>query len=503
MSAHDQFSLAEIDIVELRAIMKSPEAFIEYFLADEMGDALEVVDFHLMVFQRFVDLNQTRDVAALPRDHAKTTMLRLAFVYMFVYSPLEFFVYMGSVHAAACTSLQVIWDTVSSPEFEEVFGEIEPHIIRNSEGYYEFTVNCCEDPKNPYKKRVILKALGAQQTVRGLNVRKKRPQFVGCDDIEDETAVKTQDGYIKFKSWFDNTFMRAVSRERGKNKVVQIGNLIGLQTLLNDNLNDPDWRSIRYGILRANGKPLWEARFSLAEIRKDLLAAQRRGQLSGWFAELMNMPLNMETSLIDYERITWSARRHYADGRKYHSFITIDPAISQKTSADDCAIVLHTIDATGLPQISEYVYASGISPERMTEIVKDMCLRWDCHVVGVESVQLQKVLLHYFRLAFSIGGMMDYEFVPIEVGHTQKVGRLLIWASALTSGNYSLCEADWDVTNQLLQFDRRKDNNKDDLIDACSMGMIMLDSYLHIIFKARLASIGQIPKAILGSTTRF
>ena len=329
-----------------------------------------------------------------------------------------------------------------------------------------------------------------------------RPEYVTCDDIEDETAVKTEEGYQKLKHWFDNTFMRAVSRRAGRSKIFQIGNLIGFRTLLNDNITDPEWRSARMGVLRPNGQPLWPFQWPLSAIVMDIERAKRRGGISAWFGEMMNIPYNIENALLPFEKIYFQPRRHPGDGKEYRTFITIDPAISKRDSADHAAIVLHTIDEYGLPQVSEYVHQQGMSPADMCRVVHDMCDRWGCHTVGVEAVALQTVLIHYFELEFSMTGSNMVSFVPINVGHQHKTSRLQAWASAIMTQEYALAAGDWGVPSQLIAFDVRKDTNSDDLIDACSMGLIMLRDYASLIHQNRAGrALVNDQKAIGSSTT--
>ena len=478
--------LVEMDQAELVHMLRlSDEFFIQYFLHAEMSED-EVQDFHLVSFKRFCDLEQRLDVIALPREHAKTTYLRLAFVKMIYFSPCQFFVYVSATQGLAAASVSVIWNRIIGDEGIAAFGAPNVTTERLAEGHLEFFVTAYDKNGEPYRKFIILKALGAQQTLRGMNLYNMRPQFVGCDDIEDESAVKTEEGYRKFKHWFDNTFMRAISRKKGGSKIAQIGNLIGLQTLLNDNIKDPEWRSMRLGVVRANGKPLWPGSWSIEQIKADFERAKRRGQLSAWMGEMMNMPYNMENALIPIEQIFYTPMRNPADpNAKLVSFITIDPAISKETTADHCAIVLHSIDETGLPQISEYVHAKGINPFEIAAEVETLCLKWGCSVVGVESVQLQKVLLYFFELYFAGKNMQGMHFVPIDVGRSHKTGRLISWAAAIKAKEYSIVENEWGVTNQLISFDTRKDNNSDDLIDACAMGPIMLKYYPGLIAESR------------------
>jgi hypothetical protein len=496
-------TLATMEPAELRWLLAtSDEFFIEYFLIDEIPEEDTVQDFHLMTFSRATDLDERRDVIALPREHAKTTYARLAWLKLIYFSPVQFFVYMGTTHTAAATSVESVWNRVIGDQAVSAFGM--PKVLRErlSEGHVEFFVKAYKpDTFEPYEKLIIFKALGVGQALRGMNVHNMRPEYVTCDDIEDETAVKTEEGYQKLKHWFDNTFMRAVSRRVGRSKIFQIGNLIGFRTLLNDNITDPEWRSVRMGVLRPDGQPLWPFQWPLSAIRLDIERAKRRGGISAWFGEMMNIPYNIENALLPFEKIYFQPRRHPGDGQTYRTFITIDPAISDKQTADHCAIVLHTIDDFGLPQISEYVHQQGMTPADMARVVKDLCYRWDCRTVGVEAVQLQAVLIHYFELEFSMSSGNPVDFVPIKVGRTHKTARLQTWASAIQEHEYCLAAGDWGVSSQLIAFDVRKNNNSDDLIDACSMGMIMLQDYARLIHQNRAGATALADTRAQGSST--
>jgi hypothetical protein len=476
----------EVSSHDLRMMYRGTvELFMEHYLAEEINPEDDVQDFHILCFKRFVDLRGSKkDVIALPRGHAKTTYLRLAFVYLILYSPLQFFIYLSATHTAAAASLQVIWDYLLSDETDTVFGgPIQITKAAPGDGWYEFTILWYDAQGVSREKHVILRALGQGQTLRGMNLRRLRPQFAGVDDVEDETAVTTDAGYEKMKSWFDNTFMRAMARPRFK--VVQIGNLIAQKTLLNDNLLDPTWRSMRLGVLRADGTPLWPFLWPIQAIKEDFENAVRRGQSGAWMGEMMNLPYNIENGLITPDKITYTERRHHADGNTYHSFITVDPAISKDDSADDCAIVLHTINGFGQGQQTAYVYRRGMAPEDMFDEIVNLADMFGTIYVGVESVALQRVLLDMFKLLAQLAGRSSLQFVPIPVGRTHKTARLRAYAGLLAKGETSLPAGDADITGQLISFDTRRTNNRDDLIDACSMYQYMVDTHLQEIMDHR------------------
>ena len=165
--------------------------------------------------------------------------------------------------------------------------------------------------------------------------------------------------------------------------------------------------------------------------------------------------------------------------------------------------MLHTIDDAGVPQVTEYVHYRGMTPDKMAAETFTLCNRWQCFVVGVESVALQKTLLYYFSLVFRLQGFDGVEFVPIEVGRQYKMGRLITFASAIVTGEYTLAEGDWGLSGQMMQIDKTKTNNLDDLTDAASMGMIMLRRYRGLIEEKRAATIAMPPPKAIGSSTNI
>ena len=137
----EQHTLVEMDLGDIRrALRNSTEFFLEFALADEIAEDKTIPDFHILVFRRFIDFEQRRDVAALPREHAKTTLARLAFVYLTYFSETTFFVYVSSAHHIAVPSVESIWNRLTSDQFVEVFGYPEVVKERLAEGYIEFFV---------------------------------------------------------------------------------------------------------------------------------------------------------------------------------------------------------------------------------------------------------------------------------------------------------------------------------------------------------------------------
>ena len=90
MSASVQISVDEAKT----ALQYDPEFLIQFFLGEEIH--LAVPEFHKDIFAVMVALEIDRFVCAIPRDHAKTTLAKLACVWYFMFSDYRFIVYLSN-----------------------------------------------------------------------------------------------------------------------------------------------------------------------------------------------------------------------------------------------------------------------------------------------------------------------------------------------------------------------------------------------------------------------
>src|SRR3546814_5410993 len=108
-----------------------------------------------------------RVLLAIPRDHAKTTLSKLTVVWYFRYTNHRFCVYLSNTNTIAKNACKDIIGYLKSPNSIAVFGEIQ--MIKESETdslwIFELTT-----PAGRVKK-CILRAVGAGQQMRGINIR--------------------------------------------------------------------------------------------------------------------------------------------------------------------------------------------------------------------------------------------------------------------------------------------------------------------------------------------
>lgn len=474
-----EVGLSQDDTIE--ALHKSAEFFINFYL----GEQLEylVPQFHKDSWNLITAEEITQIALALPRGHAKTTLSKLAVVWYLLFTQTRFIVYVSNTSPIAVEAMQDIITYLESSNHQKLFGLIEYKVKREGHGYYKFKMKCPDGHGGFMEKFVILKALGAGQQVRGLNIDNQRPELAIVDDLEDNDNTATPMLQKKLKIWFFGAFKKAMSKKN--NKIIYLGNMLSNQSILYYIVMvSEEWHSMLFGCLVSfvdiDGtirlRSLWPEMWSLEEIQKDYLEYQRQGLAHLWFAEMMNTPMAEGTALIDPSEIVYQPVVN--PGQQKVSYITYDAAVSQKTWGNDTALAVHAYVAERW-QIVEVVKGK-YSLDQVFFILVELCLKWNTRVVGIETGAFQVGIKLIFDILMKAH---NQSFQVYEVPHMNrsKVERLAAWCAALKQKIWTLTEGDQVITHQLISFDPLKTNNIDDVIDACAMGPVMKELYLSEI----------------------
>jgi hypothetical protein len=262
---------------------------------------MTVPDLHIDVWNellRMVDQanmvgvsESLRKLFAVPREHAKSTVAKLAVILILKYTRFAFVLYVSKTNPIAKNAIRDILMWLASDQERELHGPITA--IKSSETeslwIYDVAIRDSAD-KPPRIKRCIFKALGAEQQIRGMLIMNRRPEIVVIDDIEDLDNT-TPDLQPKLDEWFMGSLMKAFS---SNNIVLFIGNMIRKTTLLARLSRDPEWNPTVYGCLvkdRETGelKSLWPEKWSVEHHLKEYAAYRRLGTGHVWEAEMMNL----------------------------------------------------------------------------------------------------------------------------------------------------------------------------------------------------------------------
>lgn len=456
------------------------EFLIEFFL----GDALEfpVPQIHIDCWAKMTNLEMERVLLAIPREHAKTTLSKLAVVWYFLFTTHRFGIYLSNTAPIAKNACRDILAYMRTDNFIGVFGEIQMIKESETEGLWIFYLNLGTGEK----KKCILRAAGANQQLRGLNIDNQRPDIAVVDDVEDLDNTDSKVLQEKLDRWIFATFLKALAR---RNKVIWLGNMLRKTSLLSRLSQLPYvddstyWNPTVYGCVVRDSKgkmvPLWPDLWPINKLVADFHQYAAMGQIETWMCEMMNQPgvgVNGFTQKgLNYQPVPTT------DSIK-GAFITIDPAFGMNEYLHDCtAIVVHVIPEFGPPMVVAYEVGRMTEDEIFLQALA-LAREWNAWVWGIESVAAQRLFLTLFTVyAHNHRVKHLLELVPLTAGEA-KHARIRGWYSLMGEELYAIPDNDMHITTQILAYDQSKKDNVDDLIDSCAYGPQMIERYLHLVY---------------------
>lgn len=467
----------DVDLAEVRALLRTDaEFFIEFFLAEQLD--MPVPEFHKEIWSLLTDTEKERVLLAIPRDHAKTTLAKLVVIWYWLFTNHRFCAYLSNtapIAKGACRD--IIAFITENQNFIGVFGK--PKIIKQSEneGLWLFELHV---PGRGIKK-CALRALGQGQQMRGINIDNQRPDIAVVDDVEDNENTESENQQKKLDRWMFGPFLKALARRK---KILWLGNMLTKTSLLARLSRAPKWNPVVFGSIvkdteSGSFRPLWPEKWTMPDLIDDFKEYRDNGLIETWMCEMMNMPGHGENGFrpdqINYQPIP-------APDEIKHAWITIDPAFGLGSENDDTCIAVHGIPENGIPMTLGEVHGKMDEVTMFNEALA-LALYWKAFVWGVEAVAAQKVLISLFNVLMAGRMMMGrIELIPLMAGRGDpKISRIKSFVALMANGEWAIPDHDIAITNQLMEFDFRKKDQSDDIIDSCAYGPMMMETYLPII----------------------
>ncbi len=332
------------------------------------------------------------------------------------------------------------------------------------------------------KYNARISAASSDQSIRGLKYGSHRPDLIIADDVEDMSSVQTQESRDRTYQWFVSEVIPAGDQHA---KIVNIGNLLHEDSLLmrlkeridNNNLKGT-YRE--YPIIDNDGEILWKGKYpdqEAIEEQKQKVVDER-----SWLREFCLKIVPDQRQIIQPEWIKFYEKLPPQDSANEYinTFLSVDLAISEKTSADFTAVVI--IHAYGYHLKDRRYYISPYfinehltylqSRDRIDQLYKTLHRR-DKPMTLVENVAYQQAMVETLQqLGQSVKG--------IKVAG-DKYARLATAGMVFEQGKVFFpsdgsCKA---IITQLLGFGIEK---HDDLCDAISLSL----NYIHTKVKYSL-----------------
>jgi predicted phage terminase large subunit-like protein len=380
---------------------------------------------------------------------------------------------------------------------------------------------------------IVASSRGA--STRGMKHAGRRPGRIIIDDLENEESVATADQRDKTWDWVTRTVRPMLDPVRGR--MVWVGTLLhedaampraeasgGFTVIKNSAIiKHPDrqdlwdsWEKVwdeatragKVGIQAADafyaankeqmdvgGKVLWPDRFQYLQLRKE----KRRIGTFAFTTEYQNEPVpsenqiirrdqiidfRMEQSMENGKAVTWllSERGEAVRLDECRLYITIDPAISEKNTADYFALGVLAVHPNGTMWLIDLVH-DRMSFDKQVKMVVDVYVKWRARLgdkviaVGIESVMYQKALKQAIDTAGRAAGLM----IPTRELHpaSDKILRLTRTQPAFEQGLVHVMKTEHGVVvDEVTGFTRdgKIHPKNDDAMDMLVYGVSLAES---------------------------
>ena len=405
-----------------------------------------------------------RFALGLPRGFAKTTFMKLIACYFIVYDLVDFLLVVCANEDLAEAFLADVSDTLGGENAEKVYGV--------------WTAKLAVDNKQKKKiyyhgRNVILKAVGAGSSVRGVAEKFRRPDFILCDDVQTREKAESETESAALLRWLVGTLFKTIAPQGKFRLIAYLGNMYPENSILAKLREMPKWYSLVTGAILESGDSLWPELHSLEDLLDSFEHDEAIGLGEVWMAEVMNDPDVSRKGLLPKPLVESPYPTEAApDG----AFITIDPAGFKSTADDNVITGHHIIDNKG---IVKEMAGGRLNPQETIETAVDMALRLGASVIGVEAAGYQATLIFWAHKVLDELGIDHIQFVELPTNNQSKLRRIQAFIGELMNGDYYIERAEDRATFSwyALRYKVTKKNNRDDWLDGPAYGVTMRQLY--------------------------
>jgi hypothetical protein len=409
-------------------------------------------------------LGKPKYALGIPRGFAKTILLKLYVVWLVLFSDRQFILIVCNTEMHAFNFLSDVAEMLSGRNIVNLFGD--------------WRANMGDTDTKQIKKfsfrgrNIIIAAIGAGSSPRGLNINFVRPDIVIMDDMQNRDEAKNEDIAKEQMQWMLGTLMKACHPQRCV--FMFVGNMYPFEgSILRKLKHSKSWISLITGAILADGDSIWPEHRTLNDLLEELATDEEQGHPEIFYAEVMNDEEAGTVSGIDVSRIATVPELltpDFAQG----GFIIIDPSLKKKKSDDTAIGAVLVFD--GIPILWEVV-SERLDPGQTIQQAMFLCMKYGMQLVTVESVAYQSSLIFWFDKTLRDLGIEGITVGEITTGGLQKNARIRDWLKKLLTGKNmigNLCRS--NVVYQITQWNPLSQTNKDDMLD---IGAYM-DEVMHI-----------------------
>jgi len=471
------------DITQLGASTEEISALAKQEL-DFLAALIAPLTFHLcfppvfkLVWQWLLDyVTQPRTfpqlALGLPRGFGKSTLMKIFIVYCILFTSKKFILIVSAKASLAQNILSDVIGMLEEPNIKAVFGDWKLGVEKDTQELKIFGFR---------GRTVILAAIGAGTSLRGLNVDNARPDIMIFDDIQSRECADSEVQATALENWMIGTAMKAKAPTGCM--FLFVGNMYPTKhSILRKLKSNHTWTKFIAGGILADGTSLWEELQPIKQLTAEFQNDLAMGHPEIFYSEVLNDENASANNLIDLSNLP--AVPHEEGDIPAGNFIIIDPA-TDKLGADEVSIGYFEVhDASPIMMELE---EGRFSPSDTIRKALNFALTHNCRLIAVESNAYQYSLIHWFGHTCEQLGIQGIEAVPVYSGTRSKNSRILEFFKAYASGElYALGDARLALHLQISSFSPLKKDNTDGVLDLMTYANKVIEEYGEFVISGSI-----------------
>lgn len=408
----------------------------------------------------------------LPRGFGKTTLVKIFIIFCILFTKKQFILIISAKASLAENILSDVIDMLEEPNIQKVFGDWRLGIEKDTQGLKKFGF---------LGRNIILAAIGAESSLRGLNLKNARPDVMVFEDVQSRECADSEVQSTKLENWIIGTAMKAKSPSGCL--FLFIANMYPTKwSILRKLKSNPKWIKFIAGGLLSYGTSLWEELQPAAQLMSEFENDLGMGHPEIFYSEVLNDENASMNNLIDLSKLPELPMQE--GDISAGNFIIIDPA-TDKLGSDEVSVGYFEIyDARPvLMKLTE----DRLSPGDTIRVALQYALTHNCRLIAVESNAYQYSLLYWFEFICKQMQIQGIEAVPLYSGNRAKNTRILEMFKGYSAGEVFVSEeARTAVHLQVTAFNPLRRDNTDGLLDLLTYAPKTIELYGEFVVAGNL-----------------
>lgn len=319
---------------------------------------------------------------------------------------------------------------------------------------------------------VRVEAHSTQESVRGRLHLNQRPDFLLFDDFE---TNKTKDSSAYTKNIRDH-ITEAWGGISPEGSIVYLGNYLseyGNIQFLIDRAKEYEKLRIRNVPVIVDGIPSWDSKYALtdeeAQITGKVSIEEKRRMLGSqvFSYEMMNQPIDESIAEFKKDWVQVATEEDFKH-KNYLTFIAIDPAVSQKESADFTGITINRVTSDGKRYIT--AYKQKINSTALIEHIFYLYDNYRPTLIGIEETSFTLAIKPFIEEEMRKRNKF-FLITPLKHGGVKKETRIRGLIPLMETKSVFFVGDCKDLENEMRVFPR---GEHDDVIDSFAYSEMMV-----------------------------